>query len=138
MPGRPWGPPADKARVPSLLDETGGLYPRDRIPELLAHARLDEIEIEFRAQTRAVLDAGPAPAPAHLDWHCLADGGREDVFELTVAPGRRARPWRCEPGSIRLRRCCRDHRDRPRDGPSSLDRAVRLRTPGQRRRDGEP
>jgi chitin disaccharide deacetylase len=23
--------------------------------------------------------------PSHLDWHCLADGGRDDIFDLTVA-----------------------------------------------------
>lgn len=23
--------------------------------------------------------------PTHLDWHCLLDGGREDVFDVTLA-----------------------------------------------------
>ncbi|WP_206061558.1 ChbG/HpnK family deacetylase [Nonomuraea basaltis] len=83
LPGRPWGPLADRDRVASLLDETGGLFTYDRIPELLDRARIDQVEIEFRAQINAVLDAGLAPT--HLDWHCLADGGRADVFELTMA-----------------------------------------------------
>ncbi|MEU6788484.1 ChbG/HpnK family deacetylase [Nonomuraea angiospora] len=82
-PRRRWGPPAAKEEVPSLLDAAGELFTPDRIPELLAQARLDEVEREFRAQIAAVTDAGLAPT--HLDWHCLADGGRADVFDLTVA-----------------------------------------------------
>ena len=78
-----WGPLTAKEMVPSLLDEAGELFTNDRIPELLARARLDEVEREFRAQIGAVLDAGLAPS--HLDWHCLGDGGREDVLDLTVS-----------------------------------------------------
>ena len=77
-----WGPLASRDRVPSLLEETGFFYSNDRQPELLARARLDELEIEFRAQIEAVLSAGLRPT--HLDWHCLYDGGRDDVFDLTV------------------------------------------------------
>ncbi|MGP3964110.1 polysaccharide deacetylase family protein [Nonomuraea sp. 3N208] len=83
LPGHPGGPLTDREKVPSLLDEAGGFYSHDRIPELLARARIEEVETEFRAQIHAALDAGLRPA--HLDWHCLADGGREDVFELTAA-----------------------------------------------------
>jgi predicted glycoside hydrolase/deacetylase ChbG (UPF0249 family) len=83
LPGHPWGPLSGREKVPSLLDETGRLHTHDRIPQLLARARIDEVETEFRAQIHAVLDAGLTPL--HLDWHCLADGGREDVFELTAA-----------------------------------------------------
>ncbi|WP_198663725.1 carbohydrate deacetylase [Jiangella endophytica] len=81
-----WGPVAARERVPSLLDTaTGELFTntpagRDR---LLARARLDEVERELRAQLDAVLREGLAPT--HLDWHCLADGGRADVFELGLA-----------------------------------------------------
>jgi predicted glycoside hydrolase/deacetylase ChbG (UPF0249 family) len=77
-----WGPLAPRDRVPSLLDETGFFYSNDRQPEFLARARLDELEIEFRAQIEAVLSAGLRPT--HLDWHCLYDGGRDDVFDMTV------------------------------------------------------
>jgi chitin disaccharide deacetylase len=76
------GPLAPRERVPSLLDETGYFYSNDRQAELLARARLDELEIEFRAQIEAVLSGGLKPT--HLDWHCLYDGGRDDVFDLTV------------------------------------------------------
>ena len=47
--------------VPSLLDETGFFYSNDRQPELLARARLDELEVEFRAQIEAVLAAWGRP-----------------------------------------------------------------------------
>jgi predicted glycoside hydrolase/deacetylase ChbG (UPF0249 family) len=51
--------------------------------QLLAQATTNDITAEFRAQIEVVLDAGLHPT--HLDWHCLADGGREDIFDLTLA-----------------------------------------------------
>jgi predicted glycoside hydrolase/deacetylase ChbG (UPF0249 family) len=36
----------------------------------------------FRAQIEAVL--ATSLKPTHLDWHCLSNGGRTDIFELTV------------------------------------------------------
>lgn len=77
-----WGPVTSKDKVPSLVDETGYFYQNDRIPDLLAGANLAEVEIEFRAQIETVLAADLAPT--HLDFHCLADGGRPDIFDLTV------------------------------------------------------
>ena len=81
-----WGPAAAKADVPSLLDpETGELYidtPAQRAA-LLALAKLSDVERELRAQIDAVVDVGLAPT--HLDWHCLADGGRADIFDLAMA-----------------------------------------------------
>ena len=78
-----WGPLASKDKVPSLLDEAGYFYTDDRKQELLARATLDQVELEFRAQIAAVLAA--QLTPTHLDWHCLADGGRADIFDLTLA-----------------------------------------------------
>src|ERR671930_1226746 len=52
-----WGPLASKGSVPSLIDDTGYFYNGDRIPEFLARARLDELEVEFRAQIDAVMAA---------------------------------------------------------------------------------
>jgi predicted glycoside hydrolase/deacetylase ChbG (UPF0249 family) len=105
LPRHPWGPLSPKERVPSLLDGSGELYDSGGIPELLARARRAEVEREFRAQLDAVLDAGLAPA--HLDWHCLADGGREDIRDLTLALaaeyGLAVRIWR-EPARRALRR----------------------------------
>jgi predicted glycoside hydrolase/deacetylase ChbG (UPF0249 family) len=51
--------------------------------EMLERARLDELELEFRAQIEAVLAA--ELEPTHLDWHCLLNGGRADIFELTMS-----------------------------------------------------
>ena len=62
---------------PSLLDpDTDELFvdtPAQR-SALLAAAKLSEVERELRAQIDAVVEVGLAPT--HLDWHCLADGGR--------------------------------------------------------------
>ena len=100
-----WGPLSARADVPSLLDETGELFAPAGIPQLLARARLEEVEREFRAQVETVLRAGLAPT--HLDWHCLADGGREDIMDLTLALGREyglvVRAW-LDPARARLRR----------------------------------
>ena len=81
-----WGPLTPREAVPSLLDETGFFYSNDRQDELLARVRLDELEVEFRAQIEAVLAAGLRPT--HLDWHCLRDGGRTEVFDLTLGLAR--------------------------------------------------
>ncbi len=77
-----WGPLSSKDKVPSLLDEAGSFYRLDRRQEFLARAELDEVAAEFRAQIEAVLAA--QLRPTHLDWHCLADGGRADIFAMTL------------------------------------------------------
>jgi len=77
-----WGPLTSREKVPSLIDETGFFYHVERIPEFLTQAKLSELEVEFRAQIEAVLAAGLSPT--HLDWHCLQNGGRADIFEMTV------------------------------------------------------
>ncbi|HXX78055.1 MAG TPA: polysaccharide deacetylase family protein [Ktedonobacteraceae bacterium] len=76
------GPLTCKDKVPSLVDESGFFYLSNRIPQWLAQVRLHELETEFRAQIETVLAAGLAPT--HLDWHCLYNGGRADIFELTI------------------------------------------------------
>ncbi len=81
-----WGPLSSKDTVPSLLDEAGYFYRLDRREELLARAGLAEVAAEFRAQIEAVLAA--QLRPTHLDWHCLADGGRADIFALTLGLAR--------------------------------------------------
>jgi chitin disaccharide deacetylase len=71
----------------------------------LDRARLDEVELEFRAQINAVADAGLTPT--HLDFHCLADGGRDDILDLAVVLaaeyGLAVRVW-LEPGRRGMRR----------------------------------
>ncbi|MEY9845540.1 polysaccharide deacetylase family protein [Streptacidiphilus sp. MAP5-3] len=85
MPRLRWGPLAGEEKVPSLLDDKGQLFAPTSAGRaaLLGQARLDEVELEFRAQIDAVADVGLTPT--HLDFHCLADGGRDDIFDLTLA-----------------------------------------------------
>lgn len=80
------GPLSSKDRVPSLVDESGYFLSRKRIQEFLSQARLEEVEMEFRAQIESVLSAHLNPT--HLDWHCLADGGREDISDITLGLAR--------------------------------------------------
>lgn len=96
--GYVWGPSSPKTKVPSLLDpNTGELFTDEPVnrDRLLAQARLDDVERELRAQLNAVVGAGLSPT--HLDWHCLADGGRADIFDLGMVLaeeyGLAARVW---------------------------------------------
>ena len=77
-----FGPLTPREAVPSLIDEAGYFYSVERIPEFLALAKLDELEVEFRAQIEAVLSA--RLKPTHVDWHCLHSGGRADIFDMTL------------------------------------------------------
>jgi chitin disaccharide deacetylase len=76
-----WKPLAPFEMVPSLLDGKGHLFTPNT--KSLAQARLDEVELELRSQIETVLASGLTPT--HLDWHALADGGREDIFHLGLA-----------------------------------------------------
>src|SRR5438105_1135533 len=77
-----WGSLTSREKVPSLIDEAGFFYSYERIPEFLAQVKLSELEVEFRAQIEAVL--ATSLKPTHLDWHCLYNGGRAEIFEVTV------------------------------------------------------
>jgi len=81
--GYHWGPLTSPSKVPSLVDADGSFFSTTRQSEMLEQAKLDELEIEFRAQIEAALAANLRPT--HLDWHCLYLGGRADVFEMTMA-----------------------------------------------------
>jgi predicted glycoside hydrolase/deacetylase ChbG (UPF0249 family) len=84
-----WGPITYRNKVPTLIDETGYFYSLERMPEFLVRAKLDELEMEFRAQIETVSAA--KLTPTHLDWHCLHSGGRADVFEMTLGLAREYR-----------------------------------------------
>jgi chitin disaccharide deacetylase len=75
-----WRPVTATEKVPSLVDGAGYFYDFEHMREFLAQVRLDQLEIEFRAQIEVVLAAGLHPA--HLDWHSLRISGREDVFDV--------------------------------------------------------
>jgi chitin disaccharide deacetylase len=81
--GYGWQPLAPAEKVPSLLDGDGRFFTTDAKGQLLAQAQLLEVELELRSQIEAVLATGLTPT--HLDWHSLADGGREDIFDLGLA-----------------------------------------------------
>lgn len=67
----------------SSIQEQGLFLAHSRQDELLARATARDVSAEFRAQIEVALNAGLHPS--HLDWHCLADGGRQDIFDLTLA-----------------------------------------------------
>jgi chitin disaccharide deacetylase len=75
-----WGPLTYRKKVPSLLDKAGYFYNFEHMPEFLAQVKLDQLEMEFRAQVEVVLAAGLTPT--HLDWHALRIGGRADIFDV--------------------------------------------------------
>ena len=77
-----WGPVTSREKVPSLIDKAGYFYNFEHMPEFLAHVNLDELEMEFRVQIEAVLEAGLKPT--HLDWHALRIGGRDNIFDLML------------------------------------------------------
>ena len=75
-----WGPITAREKVPSLLTEAGYFNNFDHMNEFLGHVKLDELEMEFRAQIETVLAAGLNPT--HLDWHSLRIAGRDNIIEL--------------------------------------------------------
>ena len=75
-----WRPVTAGEKIPSLVDAAGYFYDFEHMPEFLAQVRLDQLELEFRAQIEVVLAAGLHPT--HLDWHSLRISGREDIFEV--------------------------------------------------------
>ena len=82
-----WGPVSAREKVPSLLDkglpgQARYFYDFQHMPEFLAQVRLGQLEMEFRAQIKAVLAAGLQPT--HLDWHALRIGDRADIFDVML------------------------------------------------------
>lgn len=63
--GYQWGPVSERSAVPSLVDAGGHFYPD--VQSVYAHARLDEVERETRAQIETALAAGIDVT--HLDSH---------------------------------------------------------------------
>lgn len=80
--GYRWGSLSPRDQVTSLLDDDGYFCGLEASKELMERAKIDEVEREFRAQIDRVLDFGLHPT--HLDWHCLLEGGRDDILHLTV------------------------------------------------------
>jgi predicted glycoside hydrolase/deacetylase ChbG (UPF0249 family) len=77
-----WGPLTSGEKAPSLVDRAGYFYNFEAMPVLLAQVKLDQLEVEFRAQIEVVLAAGLKPT--HLDWHALRFGDRTDINDLMI------------------------------------------------------
>jgi chitin disaccharide deacetylase len=78
-----WGPVAPRGKVPSLLDEQGFMWAR--VSDVARHAKLDEVEIELRAQIdRAIAFGVPI---THLDTHMGSMAARGDLLKLYVKLG---------------------------------------------------
>jgi chitin disaccharide deacetylase len=75
-----WRPLTSREKISSLVDKAGYFYCFDRMREFLAQVKLDQLEVEFKAQIEVVLAAGLKPT--HLDWHSLRISRRDDIFDL--------------------------------------------------------
>jgi len=101
-----WGPVAGRSAVPSLVDKRGYFY-RD-VESLYAHARLDEVELETRAQIERALAAGIDVS--HLDSHMgtvQLDVNYHDLYVRLAAEYRlpirmTARAWMHDMGMGRI------------------------------------
>jgi predicted glycoside hydrolase/deacetylase ChbG (UPF0249 family) len=77
-----WGPVTPRAKVATLVNKSGYFYNFEQMPEFLAQVKLDQLEMEFKAQIEVVLAAGLEPT--HLDWHALRLSGREEILALMM------------------------------------------------------
>lgn len=77
-----WAPLTPRDKVPSLVDRAGYFHNFDAMPVFLAQVKLDQLEVEFRAQIETVLAAGLKPT--HLDWHALRIANRADILDLMI------------------------------------------------------
>lgn len=73
-----WGPVTSKDSVSSLVDSNGYLYPL--VPDLIAHAKFEEVEIELRNQVKKAYRFGIDVT--HLDAHM---GAAVSTVDFTVS-----------------------------------------------------
>jgi predicted glycoside hydrolase/deacetylase ChbG (UPF0249 family) len=78
-----WGPVAPKDQVPSLVDEEGYLW--DNCELLAKHAKVEEVEIELRAQIERCKQFG-VPF-THIDTHMGGVIARPDITEVYIKLG---------------------------------------------------
>ena len=77
-----WRPLTRASRIPTLVDEDGYFYLESRQDEFIHRARVEELEIEWRAQIEIALRHGLRIS--HLDSHCNTHDSRQDIFWMTV------------------------------------------------------
>ena len=75
-----WGPVSMRALVPSLVGPDGYFYPNAQ--EFAKHARLDEVELEIRAQIERALAMGLQLS--HLDAHMHSLYVTPDLFRIML------------------------------------------------------
>jgi chitin disaccharide deacetylase len=75
-----WKPLTARGGALSLIDHAGYFYDFEHMGEFLAQVRLDQLEMEFRAQIEVALAA--RLHPTHLDWHSLRISSRADIFDV--------------------------------------------------------
>jgi predicted glycoside hydrolase/deacetylase ChbG (UPF0249 family) len=78
-----WGPVADPAKVPSLLDKEGYMW--KNVKSFAANANAQQVEIELRAQIELALKKGITLS--HIDTHMGALWMRPDLAELYISLG---------------------------------------------------
>jgi chitin disaccharide deacetylase len=78
-----WGPVAPRESVPSLVDPEGYMW--GGVPEIVAHAKAEEVATELRAQVKRALQFG-VPV-SHLDTHMGAVISRPDLVEVYAKLG---------------------------------------------------
>ncbi|MHC1739769.1 MAG: polysaccharide deacetylase family protein [Anaerolineaceae bacterium] len=77
-----WGPLSPREKVSSLIDSKGYFHRFDEMAVLRAEAKLEELDLEFRAQIEFVLNS--ELHPTHIDWHAIRFNERTDIFELMI------------------------------------------------------
>jgi predicted glycoside hydrolase/deacetylase ChbG (UPF0249 family) len=79
-----WGGILPKMVISSLLDKDGFFYPNSA--DFAKNAKLDEVELEFRAQIERAIQSGIKPS--HLDTHMAALFENIELFSLYLELGR--------------------------------------------------
>jgi len=75
-----WGPVSPRALVPSLVGPDGYFY--SNAQEFAKHAKLDEVEIEIRAQIERAKSMGLEPS--HLDAHMHSLYAKPELFRVML------------------------------------------------------